>query len=144
MKPYSNQLLLVVACLATMIGLNSGFAQGSLTPPGAPAPNFKTLSQVEPRFPISDFQTNLTVPGSYYLVTNLFSGTNNNDAINIRTNIHDITIDLNGFSIISTNPAGSFSPVGIRISEATNIVILTAGWGTPFSSSGGVDRGGNF
>ena len=99
------------------------FAQGSLTPPGAPAPTFRTLSQIEPRFPISDFQTNLTVSGSYYLTTNLFSGANNNDAINIRTNVNNITIDLNGFSIISTNPAGSQSPVGVRISEATNIVI---------------------
>ena len=123
MKPYLSRLPHLVACLASMIGLNSSFAQGSLNPPGAPAPNFKTLSQVEPRFPISDFQTNLTIPGSYYLTTNLFSGTNNNDAINIRTNIHDITIDLNGFSIISTNPAGGFSPVAVRISEATNIVV---------------------
>jgi len=123
MKPYNSRLLHLVACLATIISLNSSFAQGSLNPPGAPAPNFKTLSQVEPRFPISDFQTNLTIPGSYYLTTNLFSGTNNNDAINIRTNIHDITIDLNGFSIISTNPAGGASPVAVRISEATNIVV---------------------
>jgi hypothetical protein len=103
--------------------INAVFAQGSLTPPGAPAPLFKTLQQVEPRFPISTFQTNLTVPGSYYLTTNLFSGSNNNDAITIRTNMRDMTIDLNGFSIISTNPAGGQSPVGVRISEATNIVI---------------------
>ena len=103
--------------------ISFAFAQGSLTPPGAPAPTFKTLSQVEPRFPISDFQTNLTVPGSYYLTTNLFSGTNSNDAINIRTNISNITIDLNGFSIISTNPAGGASPVAVRISEGTNIVV---------------------
>jgi hypothetical protein len=99
------------------------FSQGSLTPPGAPAPTFKTLSQIEPRFPISDYQTNLTIPGSYYLVTNLFSGTNSNDAINIRTNVHDITIDLNGFAIINTNGAGGSSPVGVRISEGTNIVV---------------------
>jgi hypothetical protein len=109
---------------AALLKLNcSILAQGGLTPPGAPGPTFKTLSQVEPRYPISDFQTNLTISGSYYLVTNLFSGTNSNDAINIRTNVHDITIDLNGFSIISTNPAGGASPVGVRISEATNIVI---------------------
>ncbi len=99
------------------------FGQGSLTPPGAPAPTFKTLSQIEPRFPIADYQTNLTIPGSYYLVTNIFSGTNLNDAINIRTNVHDITIDLNGFAIINTNGAGSSSPVGVRISEGTNVVI---------------------
>ena len=99
------------------------FAQGSLTPPGAPAPTFKTLSQVEPRFPIADYQTNLTISGSYYLVTNLFSTTNTNDGINIRTNVRNITIDLNGFSIINTNGAGSSSPVGVRVSEGTNVVI---------------------
>jgi len=99
------------------------YAQGSLTPPGMPIPTFKTLSQVEPRFPISDYQTNLTIPGSYYLVTNLFSGSNLNDAINIRTNVHDITIDLNGFAIVNTNGAGSSSPVGVRVSEGTNVVI---------------------
>src|SRR4051812_32183202 len=99
------------------------FAQGSLTPPGAPGATFKTLSQVEPRFPISDFQTNLTISGSYYLTTNLVSGANVNDAINIRTNVSNITIDLNGFSIISTNPAGGASPVAVRISEGTNIVV---------------------
>jgi hypothetical protein len=99
------------------------FAQGSLTPPGAPGPAFKTLSQIEPRYPISDYQTNLTLPGSYYLTTNLFSGTNNNDAINIRTQINNITIDLNGFSIICSNTVASASPVGVRISNATNIVV---------------------
>src|SRR3954470_20218307 len=76
-------------------------AQGTLNPPGPPGPLFKSLGQIEPRYPISDFQTNLTLPGSYYLTTNLFSGGNANDGINIRTNINNITIDLNGFSIIS-------------------------------------------
>src|ERR1051326_2527913 len=103
--------------------LSTCFAQGNLNPPGPPGHTFKTLSQVEPRFPISEYQTNLTVSGSYYLVTNLFSGANLNDAINIRTNVSNITIDLNGFSIINTNGAGPSSPVGVRISEGTNIVI---------------------
>src|SRR5262249_54035593 len=35
----------------------------------------------------------------------------------------DITIDFNGYSIISTNPPGGASPVAVRISEATNIVV---------------------
>src|SRR5437867_2213789 len=123
MKFHFKPALILLICSTSLTCDFSLMAQGGLTPPGAPGPTFKTLSQVEPRFPISDFQTNLTIPGSYYLVTNLFSGTNNNDAINIRTNMHDITIDLNGFSIISTNPAGGASPVGVRISEATNIVV---------------------
>src|SRR6266496_33428 len=118
-----KSLLLVLTCASTLSLPLSLFAQGSLTPPGAPAPLFKTLSQVEPRYPIADYQTNLTVSGSYYLVTNLVSGTNTNDGINVRTNVSNITIDLNGFSIINTNGAGASSPVGVRISEGTNIVV---------------------
>jgi len=123
MTLYKSRALVAVVSVVVLFKINSAPAQGSLTPPGAPGPIFKTLSQVEPRFPIADYQTNLTVSGSYYLVTNIFSGTNLNDGINIRTNVRDITIDLNGFSIINTNGAGSPSEVGIRISEATNIVI---------------------
>src|SRR6478672_9300937 len=118
MNSLKNPLLLLAVIISIVSAPSLAFSQGALNPPGGPAPLFKTLSQVEPRFPISDFQTNLTVSGSYYLTTNLFSGTNSNDAINIRTNVSNITIDLNGFSIISTNPAGGASPVGIRISEA--------------------------
>jgi hypothetical protein len=131
---------------------STAFAQGGIAPTNAPGPMFKTLLQLdqhldqmsqqatnfhqqatnrlqqlenasERRYPIYTFQTNLTVSGSYYLTTNLFSGANNNDAINIRTNVTDIIIDLNGFSLISTNPAGGASPVGVRVSAATNIVI---------------------
>jgi hypothetical protein len=86
-----------------------------------------TLSRAEARYPISDYGTNLTLPGSYYLTTNLvmtdtgltFPG----DGINIRTNVGNVSIDLNGFSIISTNLPGAASPVGVRISAATNIVV---------------------
>ena len=123
MNIHHRLVLLSLICASALVPQLSILGQGALNPPGVPAPTFKTLSQVEPRFPISDFQTNLTIPGSYYLTTNLVSGTNSNDAINIRTNVNNITIDLNGFSIISTNPAGGASPVGVRISEATNIVI---------------------
>src|SRR4051794_39846657 len=123
MKLRYRFLITFSSALFVLNGSMPILAQGSLTPPGAPGPAFKTLSQVEPRFPISDYQTNLTIPGSYYLVTNLFSGTNLNDAINIRTNVHDITIDLNGFAIINTNGAGPSAPVGVRISQATNVVI---------------------
>src|ERR1043166_9360200 len=123
MNSRPNWLLLFLLSGLNLLALSQSFAQGSLTPPGAPAPLFKTLSQVEPRYPIADYQTNLTVSGSYYLVTNLVSGTNTNDGINVRTNVSYITIDLNGFSIINTNGAGASSPVGVRISEGTNIVV---------------------
>jgi hypothetical protein len=80
---------------------SSLLAQGSLTPPGAPAPTMKTLQQVEPREPISSAPFIISQPGSYYLTTNLtVSG---GDAITIATN--GVTLDLNGFTISSTtNP----------------------------------------
>jgi len=104
MKTKPNHQL--VAALALLFTLNlqpsSLLAQGSLTPPGAPAPTMKTLQQVEPRVPISTAPFTITQPGSYYLTTNLtVSGGN---AITIATN--GVTLDLNGFTISSTaNPA---------------------------------------
>ncbi|MEY2429593.1 MAG: hypothetical protein QOJ40_2478 [Verrucomicrobiota bacterium] len=121
--PVPTSFAFALGLLSTLNLQLSTFAQGSLTPPGVPAPTMKTLAQIEPRTPISTFGTNLTISGSYYLITNLFSGSSTGDAITIKTNIHDITIDLDGFSIVSTNPPGPDSPVGIRLSETTNIVI---------------------
>jgi hypothetical protein len=104
----------LVLLLSTFnVQLSTVLAQGPLAPPGAPAPTMKTLDQLEPRMPISAFGTTLTAPGSYYLTTNLVSGASTNDGILVRAN--NVTIDLNGFSIISTTAPGSDSPAGIRI-----------------------------
>jgi len=87
----------------------SAFSQGSLTPPGAPAPTMKTLSQIEPRTPIntlsgdSDDLYIISKPGSYYLTTNITATTFFN-AISINTN--GVTLDLNGFTISTTGSSG--------------------------------------
>ena len=96
------------------------FAQGPLTPPGAPTPTMRTLDQIEPRTPISAFGTTLTAPGSYFLTANLVSGSSTNDGILVRAD--NVTIDLNGFSIISTSAAGATSPVGIRIDGSISAI----------------------
>jgi hypothetical protein len=83
--------------LILLVGQRFGYAQGNLNPPGAPAPMFKTLSQVEPRIPIEIVPTNITVPGSYYLVTN-FTGATGTNGITIT--VDNVTIDLNGFALI--------------------------------------------
>lgn len=103
----------------------SAWAQGNLTPPGAPAPTMKTLAQVEPRFPISIIPTNLTVGGSYYLVTNL---TGVAAANGIEVSAEGVSIDLCGFSLIGVN--GSLS--GIWASFVQNFSLrngTVTGWG---------------
>ena len=76
------------------------FAQGALTPPGAPAPTMKTLAQIEPRTPISSAPFTISGSGSYYLTTNLTVSSGN--AITITTN--GVTLDLAGFTILGTAP----------------------------------------
>ena len=85
------QLTAVIAAFLAMC--NSSLAQGSLTPPGAPAPTMRSLDQIEARTPISSAPFIINQPGSYYLTTNVsvVAGA----VISIATN--DVVIDLNGF-----------------------------------------------
>src|SRR5437868_13887701 len=78
--------------------LSTTFAQGNLTPPGAPAPTMKTLDQVEARIPISSVPYTISASGSYYLTTNVTATVSN--AITIAAS--GVTLDLNGFTISST------------------------------------------
>lgn len=71
-------------------------AQGSLIPPGAPAPTMKSLDQVEARTPISSLPFTITNSGSYYLTTNL-TGMSGTHGITIASS--NVTVDLNGFSL---------------------------------------------
>ena len=106
--------------------LSTCFAQGSLTPPGTPAPTMKTLDQVEARSPISSLPYTISQPGSYYLTTNL---TGSSGASGIIISSGSVTLDLNGFAL--TGVAGSTN--GIRVSNVyTNITVRNGtvnGWG---------------
>ena len=85
------------------------FAQGSLTPPGAPTPTMKTLTQVEPRTPINQASLPFTInaSGSYYVTENLSVASGN--AITI--NASGVTLDLTGFTITSTSATAAGSAV---------------------------------
>jgi hypothetical protein len=117
----------------------SAFPQGSLTPPGPPAPTMKTLTQIEPRTPISVAPFTISASGSYYLTNNLTVSTG--DAITISAG--NVTLDLNGYAIGSTQtPAGSGSAIllsagvsNVRI--ANGFISSNVVWnGTTFSGNG--------
>ena len=91
--------------------LSTAFAQGALTPPGAPAATMKSLDQIEARTPISSAPFTITQSGSYYLTTNLTVTTG--DGIDISTN--GVTLDLNGYTISST--AASATGTGILLNS---------------------------
>jgi parallel beta-helix repeat protein len=122
-----NRILIMIAgCLCGLfLAVQSGFAQGSLTPPGAPAPAMKSLSQIEPRTPVDATHTPgdsgdmfiISQPGSYYLTTNII-GVSSMNGIEILTN--NVTLDLNGFSLSVV----SGTPNGVCILNAqTNITV---------------------
>ncbi|MBN1672887.1 MAG: right-handed parallel beta-helix repeat-containing protein [Kiritimatiellae bacterium] len=109
-----------------LAGACAACGQGSLTPPGAPAPMLRTLEQVEPRTPISGIPVTISTPGAYYLTTNL-TGTAGQNGITISGS--DITLDLNGFALIG----GSGSLAGVQVSGARNNITVRNGtvreWG---------------
>ncbi|HEV2454305.1 MAG TPA: right-handed parallel beta-helix repeat-containing protein [Verrucomicrobiae bacterium] len=107
-------------------------AQGSLTPPGSPAPTMKSLQEIEPRTIISSASYTITTPGSYYLSNNLAVTSGN--AITIAAS--GVTLDLNGFTLSSTeaSPAG----YGIYVNDGLQNVTILNG-----NVQGGVTNNGS-
>ena len=100
--------------LLSFLAADGVLAQGSLTPPGVPAPTMKTLEQIEPRIDLqnapasavtttdANFHYIITQPGSYYLSANL--GVTKLNGIQI--NAEGVTLDLNGFEISRASGSG--------------------------------------
>ena len=107
----------------------SAFPQGSLTPPGTPAPTMKTLDQVEPRTPLAGGTSPVSIgSGSYYLTGNVTIGASANG---ITVTAGNVTIDLNGFTLAG---AGSGSGSGILLNGGVSNVTISNGtirnWGS--------------
>jgi len=113
----------ILACVAGLAG--SCLAQGSLTPPGAPAPTMKTLQQIEPRTPLESGSPGVSIDpsgtitisqsGSYYLTENLTVTSGNG----ITINAYGVTVDMQGFTIRSTLADSAFSGIDINAARVS-------------------------
>ncbi len=92
--------VLALALLASLAGVVRG---GPLDPVSPPAP---TQPQAEPRSPISSLPATISQPGSYFVTKNL-TGVSGQFGISVTTD--NVTIDLNGFSLVGT--AGSLDAI---------------------------------
>lgn len=101
----------------------SVFAQGSLTPPAAPAPTMKSLDQIASTGIAinatntpgnSTFEAVISQPGNYYLAGKF--GVNKSRGIDVM--VANVTIDLNGFEIFRASGSGGIA-VEIDANEVT-------------------------
>lgn len=121
-------------------------AQGDLTPPGAPAPELKTLEEVythtaaarssadtavrdaseakDPRTPISasDIPLTITSPGSYYLAEDIAITIPDVNGITIDSD--NVFLDLNGFTLKGPGKSAGTSGSGIYVVESDDPPVI--------------------
>lgn len=122
MKHILSPLTFSAAFLFCAVGL---FAQGTLTPAGAPVASMKTLDQIEPRTPVDATHTPgdggalyiISQPGSYYLTGNLnvVAAT-----AGIRITSDNVVLDLGGFGL-NGNSIGSYGV--LMVGSRQNITV---------------------
>lgn len=137
------KIIAIVQLIFHTLAASMVFAQGSLTPPGTPAPTMKALDQIEARTDLNKLAGDATAvcvingPGSYYLTADL-SGVSGKDTIRVASTGR-VTIDLNGFALINTG-SGRTAIVLPAANDAVvirNGTILAAG-GTTTAAIGGM------
>lgn len=128
----------VVFAGLSLLVLGAIVTAGNLTPPAGPvAPTMKTLSEVEPRIPLSQStapgdatnQYRISQPGSYYLTGNI-TGVSGKTCIYVASS--RVTLDLNGFTLEGV--AGSL--IGIRVNSEYGVSVRN---GNVYDFSVGVD-----
>ncbi len=129
------QSVLFRAMLALLLStltphLSTCLAQGSLTPPGLPAPTMKSLDQIdshlssagEKRIDVLSLAGDsgnlhvITNSGSYYLSGNLMAAGAKNGIKIVGTNV---TLDLNGFTVDGTGSTGTVDGISASGDNAT-------------------------
>jgi len=124
-----TRITLMVALVLILAGLMSA---GELEPPSAPAPTMKTLSQVEPRIPINGDTTpgtagstyEISASGSYYLTGDLVGEAGKFGLI---IHVPNVSIDLNGFSLVGGPGMTSNSEPGIFMEAGATAVVIHNG-----------------
>ncbi len=133
-----NRSIVHYFCVLLLGAAASAFAQGPLTPPGAPAPTMKSLDQLDTHVDAAAGSKRIAIvpgtppivlaaPGSYYLTSNLM-GLSGANTIEIAAD--NVTLDLNGYTLLGV--AGG--KASIAVPAAHKNICIRGGF-----ISGGVD-----
>ena len=115
MRARTRTAWLMLGLMTSATGMPNAWAQGSLTPPGAPAATMRTLEQMEPRTPISSAPYTISQQGSYYLTANL---TSTGHGVVIAAS--GVTLDLMGFTLAGDRSGDDY---GVLLDGTTNAPI---------------------